>query len=60
MTVEQNVIFGNVPEASVSAMKKEPIFSKYEIEPGNLMRGLVSCTGAQVGHAKKLCATKLP
>ena len=26
---------------------QEPIFQKYEINAGNLMRGLVSCTGAQ-------------
>ena len=31
-------------------MKQEPIFQKYQIDAGNLMRGLVSCTGAQVLH----------
>ena len=29
-------------------MRKEPIFQKYQIDAGNLTRGLVSCTGAQV------------
>jgi len=48
LTVEQDVIFPNVPEASVDALRKEPIFGKYEIDPGNLTRGMVSCTGAQV------------
>ncbi len=42
------MIFPNVPEASVDALRKEPIFGKYEIDPGNLTRGMVSCTGAQV------------
>lgn len=48
LTVEQDVIFPNIPEASVGALRKEPIFQKYSIDPGNLTRGLVSCTGAQV------------
>ncbi len=46
--MEQDVIIPNVPEASVEALRKEPIFGKYEIDPGNLTRGMVSCTGAQV------------
>ena len=29
------------------SLLQEPIFQKFEIEAGNLMRGLVSCTGAQ-------------
>lgn len=51
LTVEQDVIFPNIPEASVGALRKEPIFQKYSIDPGNLTRGLVSCTGAQVWAA---------
>ena len=52
--MEQDVIFPNVPEASVGALRKEPIFEKYSIDPGNLTRGLVSCTGAQVWASRCL------
>ncbi|KAL3141562.1 hypothetical protein ABBQ32_004808 [Trebouxia sp. C0010 RCD-2024] len=47
LTVEQDVIFPNVPEANLEAMQKEPLFQRFQINPGNLSRGLVSCTGAQ-------------
>ena len=30
-----------------AGLLQEPIFQKFQIEAGNLMRGLVSCTGAQ-------------
>ncbi len=49
LTVEQDVIFPFIPNDKVEEMKKEPIFQKYQIDAGNLTRGLVSCTGAQVG-----------
>ena len=49
LTVEQDVIFPFIPNDKVEEMKKEPIFQKYPIDAGNLTRGLVSCTGAQVG-----------
>ena len=48
LTVEQDVIFPFIPNEGVGAMKQEPIFQKYSIDAGNLTRGLVSCTGAQV------------
>lgn len=48
LTVEQDVIFPFIPNDKVAAMKEEPIFQKYKIDAGNLTRGLVSCTGAQV------------
>ncbi len=48
LTVEENILFPNIPEAKLEAMQKEPIFQKYLINAGPLMRGLVSCTGAQV------------
>ncbi len=51
LTVEQDVIFPFIPNDKVEEMKKEPIFQKYQIDAGNLTRGLVSCTGAQVGEA---------
>lgn len=49
LTVEQDVIFPFIPNDKVEEMRKEPIFQKYLIDAGNLTRGLVSCTGAQVG-----------
>ena len=47
ITCEENVLFPNVKNEDVEALKKEKIFEKFEIEAGNIMRGLVSCTGAQ-------------
>ncbi|MBD1822431.1 ferredoxin--nitrite reductase [Cyanobacteria bacterium FACHB-DQ100] len=46
-TVEQNVIIPNVPDSRVSALLREPIVKRFSIEPQNLSRALVSCTGAQ-------------
>ena len=54
LTVEQDVIFPFIPNDKVEEMKKEPIFQKYKIDAGNLTRGVVSCTGAQVGNAAHL------
>ena len=48
LTVEQDVLFPFIPNDKVEELRKEPIFQKYKIDPGNLERGLVSCTGAQV------------
>jgi ferredoxin-nitrite reductase len=48
LTVEQDILFPFIPNDKVEEMKKEPIFQKYKIDAGNLTRGLVSCTGAQV------------
>ena len=48
LTVEQDILFPFIPNDRVEAMKQEPIFQKYKIDAGNLERGLVSCTGAQV------------
>lgn len=47
MTVEENVIIPNVPEANLAALQAEPVFQRLPIGGGNLLRGLVSCTGAQ-------------
>lgn len=47
LTVEQDVIFPNVPQSNLDAMQQEPLFQRFKINPGNLTRGLVSCTGAQ-------------
>lgn len=47
ITCEENVIFPNVRNEDIAAMEQEAIFKRFEIHPGNVMRGLVSCTGSQ-------------
>ena len=47
LTVEQNVVFGNVPTDKLEAFQAEPLFQKFHINPGMLSMGLVSCTGNQ-------------
>jgi ferredoxin-nitrite reductase len=47
ITCEENIIFPNVRNEDIPAMEQEPIFKRFEIYPGNVMRGLVSCTGSQ-------------
>lgn len=45
ITCEENVIFTNVPDAKLEAMKAEPLFQRFPIFPGVLLSGMVSCTG---------------
>ncbi|KAK9807588.1 hypothetical protein WJX72_003483 [[Myrmecia] bisecta] len=47
LTVEENFLIPSVPEAKLEALRAEPFFQKYKIDAGPLMRGMVSCTGAQ-------------
>lgn len=47
LTVEQNLIITNVPDALVPELLQEPLLEKFPAFPDNLMRGLVSCTGNQ-------------
>jgi ferredoxin-nitrite reductase len=47
LTVEQNVIIPDVPDSRVAPLLKEPLLSKFSVNPSVLMRSLVSCTGAQ-------------
>ena len=50
LTVEQNVIFPNVPDAKVAELLAEPCLngdSRLSVKPGNIVANLVSCTGAQ-------------
>lgn len=49
ITVDQNIIFPYVADADVPAMLAEPLFTKgnIKVDAGPLMRGFVSCTGAQ-------------
>ena len=46
-TVEQNIVFPNIPEGRLGEMQQEAIFKVHQIEAPPLSRGLVSCTGAQ-------------
>lgn len=47
LTVEQNVILPNVPTDRLEALRAEPLLQRFGLEPGNLTRSVVSCTGAQ-------------
>mmetsp|Transcript_5566 Transcript_5566/g.14123 ORF Transcript_5566/g.14123 Transcript_5566/m.14123 type:complete len:583 (-) Transcript_5566:207-1955(-) len=47
LTVDQNIIFTDVKDADVEAFLAEPICAKFPSNPGNISRGLVSCTGSQ-------------
>jgi len=47
VTCEENLVFPNVPDASLAAMLAEPLFERFPTDPGPLARGLVSCTGSQ-------------
>jgi ferredoxin-nitrite reductase len=46
-TVEQNIIIPNIPDSSLTTFFTESILEKFAVNPGLLMRSLVSCTGAQ-------------
>ena len=45
LTVSQNVIIADVPEANLTALLDEPLLSRLSPDPGPFTRGLVSCTG---------------
>ncbi len=45
LTVSQNAIIVNVPEANLPQLLQEPLLSRLSPNPAPLMRGLVSCTG---------------
>ncbi|PZV19534.1 MAG: ferredoxin--nitrite reductase [Pseudanabaena sp.] len=47
LTVEQNLLITNVSDEQVPALLQDPLLQKFPVEPDNLMRGLVSCTGNQ-------------
>ncbi|KXZ49557.1 hypothetical protein GPECTOR_20g411 [Gonium pectorale] len=47
ITCEENVIFVNVPDEKLPAMLAEPLFQRFKVNPGLLLRGLVACTGNQ-------------
>ncbi|HWX53769.1 MAG TPA: ferredoxin--nitrite reductase [Verrucomicrobiae bacterium] len=45
LTINQNAILPNVPEASVERLMLEPLLRKFSPRPSPFMRGLVACTG---------------
>lgn len=46
-TVEQNLIIPNIPNSRIQPFLEEPLLERFSVQPDNLMRGLVSCTGSQ-------------
>ena len=47
-TVEQNLIIPNVPDSRLGPFLKEPLLQeRFSIDPENLNRALVSCTGSE-------------
>jgi ferredoxin-nitrite reductase len=46
-SVEQNLIIPNIPNSRLETFLKEPLLERVSVNPDNLMRGLVSCTGSQ-------------
>lgn len=46
-TVEQNLIIPNIPDSRLEPFLQEPLLERFSVNPANLMRGLVSCTGSQ-------------
>jgi ferredoxin-nitrite reductase len=47
LTVEQNGIIPNVPTDRLDSLLAEPVLQKFSVDPHNLTRSVVSCTGAQ-------------
>ena len=47
LTVEQNFIIPNVPDGKVDALLSEPLLQRYTPFPGNVVAGMVACTGNQ-------------
>ena len=46
LTVDQNVIIPNVPDARLGQMTAEPLLKTLRYDPPGVLRGLVSCTGS--------------
>mmetsp|Transcript_4776 Transcript_4776/g.14390 ORF Transcript_4776/g.14390 Transcript_4776/m.14390 type:complete len:561 (+) Transcript_4776:68-1750(+) len=63
LTVEQAVLFPNVKNEQLDMLLAEPLLQKFSPNDGNVMRGLVACTGNQFcGQAiieTKMTAIKL-
>lgn len=47
LTAGQNVVLPNIPTEKLSALLGEPLLTEWRPDPTPVMRGLVSCTGAE-------------
>jgi ferredoxin-nitrite reductase len=47
LTVEQNFIFPDVPDAKLSALLAEPLLQRLTVTPGAVLAGMVACPGKQ-------------
>jgi NAD(P)H-nitrite reductase large subunit len=45
VTVSQNLIVPNIPDARIGALTDEALFTELPYDPSPIMRGLVACTG---------------
>jgi NAD(P)H-nitrite reductase large subunit len=50
LTVGQNLVVPNIPEARIGALADEPLFTELPYDPSPVLRGLVSCTGNDYCH----------
>lgn len=50
VTVGQNFIVPNVPDAKIGSLTDEPLLKELRYDPSEIMRGLVSCTGMDYCH----------
>jgi ferredoxin-nitrite reductase len=50
ITVGQNFIIPNVPDAKIGSLIDEPLLKELRYDPSEIMRGLVSCTGMDYCH----------
>lgn len=46
-TVEQNAVIPNIHDSALNTFLAEPLLKKFGVNPGLLMRSVVSCTGSQ-------------
>ena len=50
LTVGQNIIMTDVPDAKIGELTEEPVLRELRYDPSEVMRGLVSCTGMDFCH----------
>ncbi len=50
LTIGQDLIIPNVPDALLPALAREPLLQELRPDPSAIMRGLVSCTGIDYCH----------
>jgi ferredoxin-nitrite reductase len=54
LSVQQNVIVPNIPEDRLAAFTEEPLLKELPFDPSPIMRGLVTCTGADYCHMAQI------